>query len=95
VWELRVEMNIEHIESFLYVVKYKSIHKAAKALYLTQPTVSARIKSLEDALGITLFFRVGRSISLTESGKEFIPFATKIVESFYESKNYLHRNEKS
>lgn len=88
-------MNIEHIESFLYVVKYKSIHKAANALYLTQPTVSARIKSLEDSLGITLFHREGRSISLTESGKEFIPFATNIVESYYESKKYLNRNNPS
>ncbi|KGR90965.1 hypothetical protein CD30_08715 [Ureibacillus massiliensis 4400831 = CIP 108448 = CCUG 49529] len=86
-------MNIEHIESFLYVVKYKSIHKAANALYLTQPTVSARIKSLEESLGTTLFNREGRSLSLTESGKEFIPFATYIVESFYESKKYLHRND--
>ncbi len=88
-------MNIEHIESFLYVVKYKSIHKAANALYLTQPTVSARIKSLEETLGTTLFHRESRSLTLTESGKEFIPFATNIVESFYESKKYLNRNNQS
>ncbi len=85
-------MNIEHIESFLYVVKYKSIHKASHALYLTQPTVSARIKSLEESLGTALFNRDRRGLSLTESGKDFIPFATNIVESYYESKKYLHRN---
>ncbi|MGE7666812.1 LysR family transcriptional regulator [Ureibacillus composti] len=85
-------MNIEHIESFLYVVKYKSIHKAASALYLTQPTVSARIKALEESLETQLFIRQGRSLSLTERGKEFIPFATTIVDSFYESKKFLNRD---
>lgn len=86
-------MNISHIESFLYVVKYKSIHKAANALYLTQPTVSARIKSLEDSLDTMLFHREGRRISLTKQGIEFIPYALTIVQSFHESKEYLHREQ--
>lgn len=85
-------MNIENIESFLYVVEYQSIHKAANALFLTQPTVSARIKSLEDSLDTTLFNRVGRSLTLTEKGIEFIPYAKTIVNSYYESKKHLHRS---
>ncbi|SCX52632.1 LysR family transcriptional regulator [Lysinibacillus fusiformis] len=49
-------MNIDHIEAFLYVVHYKSTHKAASALFLSQPTVTARIKSLERELGVELFY---------------------------------------
>ena len=64
-------MNIDHIEAFLYVVHYKSIHKAANALFLSQPTVTARIKSLERELGVELFYRDGRSVSVSEKGKIF------------------------
>ncbi|GAA3333941.1 hypothetical protein GCM10020331_099960 [Ectobacillus funiculus] len=50
------KMNIDHLEAFMYVVHLESIHKAAEALYLSQPTVTARIKTLERDLGIELFF---------------------------------------
>ncbi len=64
-------MNIDHIEAFLYVVHYKSIHKAANALFLSQPTVTARIKSLERELNVELFHRDGRSVILSDKGKDF------------------------
>lgn len=67
-------MNIDHIEAFLYVVHYKSTHKAASALFLSQPTVTARIKSLERELGVELFYREGRSVTLSDKGKDFLPF---------------------
>lgn len=82
-------MNIDHIEAFLYVVHYKSIHKAANALFLSQPTVTARIKSLERELNVELFHRDGRSVVLSEKGKEFVPFATQIVQTFQQSKKQL------
>lgn len=75
-------MSIDHIESFLYVVEYKSIHKAAQALFLTQPTISARIKALEENLGTKLFMRNGRSLKLTEQGEYFIPYAQSIVQTY-------------
>ena len=82
-------MNIDHIESFLYVVEYKSIHKAAHALFLTQPTISARIKALESSLGTALFIRKGRSLILTEQGISFIPYAKKIVETYRKSQVHM------
>lgn len=88
-------MNIDHIEAFLYVVHYKSIHKAANALFLSQPTVTARIKSLERELGAELFYRDGRSVSVSEKGKDFLPFATQIVQTFQQGKKQLEETQET
>lgn len=88
-------MNIDHIEAFLYVVHYKSIHKAANALFLSQPTVTARIKSLERELGVELFYRDGRSVSVSEKGKDFLPFATQIVQTFQQGKKQLEETQET
>lgn len=82
-------MNLDHIETFLYVVHLKSIRKASKALFLSQPTVTARIQSLEKELNISLFLRVNRELVLTEEGKNFIPYAQKILNTFKEGKKQL------
>ncbi|CAM5579171.1 LysR family transcriptional regulator OS=Lysinibacillus sphaericus OX=1421 GN=LS41612_06580 PE=3 SV=1 [Lysinibacillus sphaericus] len=86
-------MNIDHIEAFLYVVHYKSIHKAANALFLSQPTVTARIKSLERELNVELFYRDARSVILSEKGKDFLPFATQIVQTFQQGKKQLQETQ--
>lgn len=78
-------MNIDHIESFIYVVEYKSVHKAANVLFLSQPTISARIKSLEESLNVKLFIRSGRSLSLSKEGKHFLPYAREIVSLYRKS----------
>ncbi|MGN4124124.1 LysR family transcriptional regulator [Lysinibacillus sphaericus] len=88
-------MNIDHIEAFLYVVHYKSIHKAAHALFLSQPTVTARIKSLERDLNVELFHRDGRSVILSDKGKDFLPFATQIVQTFQQGKKHLKETQQS
>ncbi|WHY68787.1 LysR family transcriptional regulator [Neobacillus sp. SuZ13] len=86
-------MNIDHFEAFMYVVHLESIHKAAEALYLSQPTVTARIKSLERDLGIELFLRKGRSLTLSEEGKAFIPYAEQIIRTYQQGKKLLKREE--
>jgi len=86
-------LNIDHIEAFLYVVHYKSIHKAANALFLSQPTVTARIKSLERELNVELFYRDARSVILSEKGKDFLPFATQIVQTFQQGKKQLQETQ--
>ncbi|WP_223588023.1 LysR family transcriptional regulator [Neobacillus bataviensis] len=85
-------MNIDHLEAFMYVVHLESIHKAAEALYLSQPTVTARIKTLERDLGIELFLRKGRSLTLSEEGKAFIPYAEQIIKTYNQGKKLL-KNE--
>jgi DNA-binding transcriptional LysR family regulator len=86
-------MNIENIEAFVYVFHLGSFNKAAEALYLTQPSVTARIQSLERELNTKLFNRKEKQISLTEKGKYFLPYAQSILESYREVKFNLHQQE--
>lgn len=85
------DMNIEYLEAFMYVVHLESIHKAADALYLSQPTITARIKTLERDLGTQLFLRKGRSMILTEEGKAFIPYAERIIRTYRQGKNLFKK----
>lgn len=87
-------MNIDNIEAFMYVVHFNSIHKAADAMFLSQPTVSARIKTLESELDSVLFERQGRGIVLTEQGKAFIPFADQIIRTLHQGKKQLKKGSK-
>lgn len=82
-------MNIDHLEAFMYVVHLKSIHKAANALFLSQPTVTARIKTLERELSTELFTREGRGLILTDQGRAFIPYAEQIIQTYKEGKKQM------
>jgi DNA-binding transcriptional LysR family regulator len=72
-------MNIFQIETFLTIVKTQSISRAAELLYLSQPTVSHRLKSLEDELNIVLIDRRKgyRSVDITPKGEEFVLIAMR------------------
>ena len=65
------------IKTFLEIVKYSSISKAAEKLYLTQSTVSHRLSVLEEELGVKLIIRRKgyRTIELTNDGEAFLPLA--------------------
>lgn len=74
-------MNTEIVKTFLKLVEFKSITGAAEALYLSQSTVSHRLKQLEDYIGDTLVVRSkGRhGIELTPRGVAFIPLAERWI----------------
>ncbi|WP_048570672.1 selenium metabolism-associated LysR family transcriptional regulator [Clostridium cylindrosporum] len=72
-------MDFKQIEAFVNVAKYKSFSKAADAIYLSQPTISAHIASLEQELGITLFDRNGKDIRLTHGGSLFLEYAINLI----------------
>lgn len=61
-------MELRVLVYFLTVVREKTISKAAQVLHLSQPTLSKQLKELEEELGVTLFKRGNRSITLTEDG---------------------------
>ncbi len=84
-------MNIDHLEAFIYAVHFNSIHKAADALFLSQPTVTVRIKTLERELDQQLFERSGRGVSLTEKGREFLPYAEQIIQTYEQAKKQLRK----
>ncbi|MBW4444515.1 MAG: LysR family transcriptional regulator [Plectolyngbya sp. WJT66-NPBG17] len=73
-------MEIYQIKVFLEVARYLSFTEAGDALNLTQPAVSAKIKSLESELGTSLFYRLGRKIQLTEVGSFLYEEAPRLVE---------------
>lgn len=68
-------MNLHQIKYFLAVVDSGSFSKAATRVHVTQPTLSAGIKTLEEELGVTLFVRDNRRVLLTDSGNTFLPHA--------------------
>lgn len=72
-------MDFKQIDAFVNVAKYKSFSKAAEAIYLSQPTVSAHIASLEEELGTTLFDRHGKEVKLTQSGELFLEYAISLT----------------
>ena len=72
-------MDTAALSAFLEVARTASFSQAAEHLHLTQPAVSKRISGLESSLGVSLFDRVGRQISLTEAGRTLLPRAQHLL----------------
>lgn len=77
-------MELAQLEAFLQVAHHRSFSRAAEALFLTQPSVTARIQSLERELGERLFERTGRSVTLTDAGHAFMPHAQRAITAVQE-----------
>lgn len=72
-------MDFKQLEAFITVSKLKSFSKAANAIYLSQPTISSHISSLERELNIQLFDRTSKEVNLTPIGESFLQYATDII----------------
>ena len=73
-------MTLDQLRVFLTVVEYLHFTRAAEALYISQPDVSAAIQSLEEQYGVKLFHRIGRQIEITDAGKLLQAEAQKIID---------------
>jgi DNA-binding transcriptional LysR family regulator len=73
-------IDIDGIKAFTTVADTQSFSKAANRLHLTQPAVSKRIALLESQMGVRLFDRIGRTVSLTEAGQALEPRARDILQ---------------
>jgi DNA-binding transcriptional LysR family regulator len=73
-------MTLEQLRIFLAVTEHLHFTRAAEALYITQPAVSAAIQNLEEAYGVKLFHRLNRRIEITEAGKLLQLEAQKILD---------------
>jgi DNA-binding transcriptional LysR family regulator len=80
---------LRQIEGFLAVARLGNLSRAAEELFLTQPTLTARLKALEQELGEDLFVRTGRGMRLTEAGRAFLPYAERAVGSLREGQERL------
>lgn len=72
-------MELRNINTFLRVVELGSFTNAANALGYSQSTVTIQIKQLEQELGFLLFDRIGKTVSLTSKGNEFVYYANKLA----------------
>lgn len=70
--------NLHQLHIFRTVAAHHSFSRAADTLYLSQPGVSLQVKALEKTLGIELFERAGRSLRLTEAGRELLTYTERI-----------------
>ena len=88
-------MNLAEIETFLMIVKTKNITKTAENLFLSQPTVSHRLKSLEEELDVKLIARKKgyKQIEITTQGEAFIPIAERWVSVWREMQYLKHSQE--
>lgn len=72
-------MELRQLEIFLEVARQGTFTEAARALYISQPTVSMQMAALEEELGVKLFERQGRANALTPAGKIFLKYAEDIL----------------
>lgn len=72
-------MNFVQIEAFVAVIRYRSFSKAAEAIYLSQPTISSHIRSLENELGVQLLIRSTKEIYPSAAGRIFYGYASEMI----------------
>lgn len=75
-------LSIRHLRAFYSVAQCASFTRAAESLHLTQSTLTATIKQLEEQVGLTLFDRTTRSVLLSNEGKRFLPVAERLLSDF-------------
>ena len=83
-------MEIVQLETFLAVASYGGFHRAAAALRVSQPAVSARIHALEDSLGTRLFERGPAGFSLSNAGTKLRPHAEQLLRQVAVARQAVH-----
>ena len=82
-------MEFSQLEAFLEAANRGSFRRAADALYISQPSVSARVQTLEDEVGVILFHRTARGVRLTDMGQTCLPFAQRSMETLRRGREVL------
>jgi DNA-binding transcriptional LysR family regulator len=85
-------MNVKHIELFIVLAETCNLSRAARRLGMSAMTVSRHLAQLEKDLGVRLFQRTTRAVSLTSEGEEFLPYARTITEA-EQSARVMFNNE--
>lgn len=82
-------MTLRHLNIFLVVCQEENMTRAAKKLYMTQPSITQAMKELEQFYKTNLFDRVGKKIKISSEGYRLLPLAENIIKTFEESKNLM------
>ena len=79
-------MDIEFLRTFLDLAQTRHFGHTSERLFVTQSAVSARIKQLEDILGVKLFLREPRDVQITTAGRRLVPYASTIVSTWTQAR---------
>ena len=71
-------MTLQQLNYVITISEIGSINRAAEKLYVSQPSLTSAVKELEKELGIVLFNRTGRGVTLTADGVDFLPYARQV-----------------
>ena len=75
-------MTLTQLRYVIEVANSSSMNEAARNLFISQPSLSSSVRDLEEEVGVELFRRTNRGISLTPEGEEFIGYARQVVEQY-------------
>ncbi len=84
-----VNMNFSQLNAFLLLAQGFNVTETAERLHCTQPSVSIKIKNLEEELGVILFERINNRLYLTPQGKLYKEYASKIISMLDISKSHI------
>jgi LysR family transcriptional regulator, low CO2-responsive transcriptional regulator len=87
-------ITLTQLRAFLAVNRARTVHEAARQLYVSQPSVSAALKALETELGVELLERHGRGVRLTPSGEAFAPYAGEVLGLLEQGRQAAHEAER-
>jgi DNA-binding transcriptional LysR family regulator len=79
-----LNVTLSQLAAFERVVRLGGFHAAAADLGLTQPAISQRVRELEDGLGVKLFIRQGRRVSITADGMALLSYADQLLRTAHE-----------
>ncbi|TMC15331.1 MAG: LysR family transcriptional regulator [Chloroflexi bacterium] len=82
-------MLLAQVQSFLEVARRGNVSRAAEAIYVSQPTLTARLHALESELGEKLFVRTRQGMRLTDAGRAFLPFAERASQAVLDGKEAI------
>jgi DNA-binding transcriptional LysR family regulator len=87
-------MLLAQLTAFVEVARTGSVSRAADALFITQPALTARLQRLEEDLGARLFIRTRRGTRLTEAGDAFLPYAVRALETVADGRRLVNAFER-
>lgn len=75
-------MTLQQLHYMITISETGSLNKAAELLYVSQPSLTSAVKEVEKELGITVFYRSGRGVTLTNDGAEFMLYAKQLYSQY-------------
>lgn len=75
-------MTLQQLHYVIVISEHGSMNKAAEVLYIAQPSLTSAVKELEREIGITIFNRTGKGVTLTADGTEFIAYARQVYQQY-------------